>query len=655
MIRLRTPGRFNLQIDGTTEKIDAADGDTTGEKTLNTGTHTVGEIAGSVGALSDYQKSIVCLDTANQNQQVAATNGDDGGPLNVPVTHGSDIVCTITNVRETGKLEVVKDLDPGTDTGRFNLQINGATEKANAADGDTTGEKTLNTGGHTVGETQGNAGVLSDYQKSIVCLDTANQNQQVAATNGDDGGPLNVTVTHGSDIVCTITNVRETGTIKVTKVTDPAGLTDAFAFTPTGFGAGGFNLQHGQTQTFNNVPTNTNGAYKVSEASANGYRLVDIACDDNDSTDRASAAGLNGGDREATINLSHNETVECVFTNRQINSSTVLVKAGNEFVYHGDNVTYDFTVTNTGDGPLHDVVLTDTKCTDIQGPNKGADATPATLDPGESWTYTCTKPVPDHADGEENPIVNTATVTAKDEFDRTRTDTDDHSTVIRHPAIALDKTGPAGATAGELVEFTIVATNPGDRPLSGVDVNDNRCISKPALQAKNRGGGVDPTPDTLDPGDSWVYTCSSQTQAGQTTLENTATVTATDGVRGVSASDTHTVTLTQLIIAGERVTPGSARLGGRTGCQARPFTVRVKGKQIVRVEFSVDGKKKKTVLAADSAGRWTYKVDPRKYKAGRHKLVARTVFDPESGTAAKKLTLKFSRCVRAAQAPAFTG
>ena len=61
------------------------------------------------------------------------------------------------------------------------------------------------------------------------------------------------------------------------------------------------------------------------------------------------------------------------------------------------------------------------------------------------------------------------------------------------------------------------------------------------------------------------------------------------------------------------------------------------------------------MLAADNAGRWNYKVDPRKYKAGRHKLVARAVFDPDSGTAAKKLTLKFSRCVRAAQAPAFTG
>ena len=71
---------------------------------------------------------------------------DSAGPLNVTVSYGDDIVCTITNTRETGKLEVVKDLNPSTDSGTFNLQIDGTTEKANAGDGGSTGEKTLNTG-----------------------------------------------------------------------------------------------------------------------------------------------------------------------------------------------------------------------------------------------------------------------------------------------------------------------------------------------------------------------------------------------------------------------------------------------------------------------------------------------------------------------------
>ncbi len=123
----------------------------------------------------------------------------------------------------------------------------------------------------------------------------------------------------------------------------------------------------------------------------------------------------------------------------------------------------------------------------------------------------------------------------------------------------------------------------------------------------------------------------------------------------LSGADTHTDQPGDLIVQGERVSPGSARLAGATGCRPKPFTVRVKGKSISRVEFSVDGKKRKTVSRPDSAGRYKFKIDPRKFKKGSHKVVARAVFDPESGTRPKSMTLRFSRCVRAAQAPAFTG
>ena len=58
---------------------------------------------------------------------------------------------------EEGKLEVVKDLIPANDPGRFDLQIDGVTDPDGneAGDGDSTGEETVNTGSHTVGETDG--------------------------------------------------------------------------------------------------------------------------------------------------------------------------------------------------------------------------------------------------------------------------------------------------------------------------------------------------------------------------------------------------------------------------------------------------------------------------------------------------------------------
>ena len=48
---------------------------------LNTGTHNVGETAGTGTDLADYQKSISCVDTANGNAAVASTASDSAGPL----------------------------------------------------------------------------------------------------------------------------------------------------------------------------------------------------------------------------------------------------------------------------------------------------------------------------------------------------------------------------------------------------------------------------------------------------------------------------------------------------------------------------------------------------------------------------------------------
>ena len=166
----------------------------------------------------------MCKDDNGTGAVVAGTTSDDAGPLTVPVTTDSDIVCVITNTRETGKLEVQKDLSPSTDGGLFNLQIDGTTDgdATDVGDGGSTGEETLNTGDHTVGETAGTDTDLADYQKSIECKDDNGAGAVVASTTGDDAGPLTVSVTTDSDIVCVITNTRETGKLEVQKDLSPS-------------------------------------------------------------------------------------------------------------------------------------------------------------------------------------------------------------------------------------------------------------------------------------------------------------------------------------------------------------------------------------------------------------------------------------------------
>ena len=198
------PGLFNLLIDGNIEFADASDGDSTGAVTLDTGTYTFGETAGTGTDLDDYQTSVICLDGATP---VDATPGV-GTNWSVDVTKDSDIVCTITNERETGDLTVIKDLVPNDDPGLFNLQIDEETELADASDGDSTGAVTVNTGSHSVGETAGTGTLLSNYASSIECLADGGEGEIVASGSG--AGPLLVDVGFGDDIVCTITNTRVT-------------------------------------------------------------------------------------------------------------------------------------------------------------------------------------------------------------------------------------------------------------------------------------------------------------------------------------------------------------------------------------------------------------------------------------------------------------
>ena len=326
LIPATDPGTFDLQIDGSTEKQDAVDGDTTGEKTLNTGPHTVGELAGSAATdLDDYQKAIRCIDTANANQEVLNQPADDAD-ASVQVDSGDDIVCTITNTRETGRLEVVKDLIPATDPGTFDLQIDGSTEKQDAVDGDTTGEKTLNTGPHTVGELAGSAATdLDDYQKAIRCIDTANANQEVLNQPADDAD-ASVQVDSGDDIVCTITNTRETGRLEVVKDLIPA--TDP----------GTFDLQiDGSTEKQDAVDGDTTGEKTLNTGPHTVGELAGSAATDLDDyqkaircidTANANQEVLNqpADDADASVQVDSGDDIVCTITNTRETGRLEVVK-----------------------------------------------------------------------------------------------------------------------------------------------------------------------------------------------------------------------------------------------------------------------------------------------------------------------------------------
>ena len=329
----------------------------------------------------------------------------------------------------------------------------------------------------------------------------------------------------------------------------------------------------------------------------------------------------------------------------------------------GETLEYRFEVTNTGDVPL-EVTLSDPKCDSgtISGPAGDSDSD-GKLDLTETWVYTCSHRLTsaDLAAGSDFP--NVATAEGEDALGQTVSDEDNANATILDPGINIDKlvsvAGGAFADSvsvdvGQTLTYQLTVTNTGNTPLA-VNVTDPRCDSSPEFK-----GGDSDGDNLLDVSETWVYTCTHVVTASDPDpLVNTATADGTDEIGGrVSDDDTATADilppLTDVLPEVVR-SPGTARLTGKSGCVGRAFTARVTGKSIVKVVFRIDGKAVKTLTKPNSGSRFTYKVDPRKFKAGAHRLEATVSFTKASGTKAKRLRVTFLRCARKVAPPRFTG
>jgi hypothetical protein len=111
------------------------------------------------------------------------------------------------------------------------------------------------------------------------------------------------------------------------------------------------------------------------------------------------------------------------------------------------------------------------------------------------------------------------------------------------------------------------------------------------------------------------------------------------------------------VVLGSRAVPrGQARIAGARTCPVTAFNVRVTGRSIRRVTFTVDGRRIATVTRADRLGRWQTRIDPRQLRTGLHRVRARVEFRSGAGPA-RTVRTSFRICARpAAQvAPSFTG
>jgi hypothetical protein len=346
--------------------------------------------------------------------------------------------------------------------------------------------------------------------------------------------------------------------------------------------------QYGSCATWNN-PKLT-----VAEKPAAGYVLKDIKCvheQGSDSWPKEPSKDSSSADGDttvsgSTINLKVNywEWVKCYVTNvpkpPDQHPAIQVVKDGPATAHAGDQLTFSYTVTNPGDVPLTSVTATDDKCSPL---TRTGDTSDTTLDPGDTWTYTCSYPI-QWSEGDANPVVNTVTTCGMPSGGGSPPpgggspvcDTDEHSTTIVPPATPTQTAPPAASP---------------DTPAAA--------------------SGTAPT--TSQPA--------------------------------------------QIAVSPVRVRPGSATLRGPSGCPTTSaVAATVSGRRIVKVTFYVDNKKVKTLTQPNkSGGRWVLPMDVKRFAFGSHRVQARIEFARSSQTNSRTLRMSFNRCRPANVTPKFTG
>jgi hypothetical protein len=393
------------------------------------------------------------------------------------------------------------------------------------------------------------------------------------------------------------------GKVTIVKVNKGGNASDKFTFHPdVQPSQQDFALKGGDQKTFQvecnkdsqsgSCATWNNPKLTVTEKPTAGYELKDITCvheqgSGNWPKEPSKDSSPVDGDTTvsgSTINLkvSYWEWVKCYVTNApkppDQHPAIKVVKDGPATAHSGDQLTFSYTVTNPGDVPLTNVTATDDKCSPL---TRTGDTSDTTLDPGDTWTYTCSYVI-QWSEGDANPVVNTVTTCGMPPGGGSPPpgggspvcDTDQHSTTIVPPATPT----PAPPV-------------PPDTPASA--------------------SGTAPT-------------------SGQPP---------------------------QIAVSPVRVRPGSATLRGPSGCPTTSaVAATVSGRRIVKVTFYVDNKKVKTLTQPNkSGGRWVLPMNVKRFAFGSHRVQARIQFARSSQTKARTLRMSFSRCHPANVTPKFTG
>ncbi|WP_460828130.1 beta strand repeat-containing protein, partial [Marilutibacter aestuarii] len=536
----------------------------------------------SVGNLDNYGVTLSC--------NGGALSGSDGKSVNAldiqPSDAGTNIVCTYTNDRFPTTLTLQKvwlNAIAGDSVEIAADRPGGGLGSANVSSSATGGASQTDTGatvdiyaGDVIQmlESFGN-GTSNNYDIDIACTNTSG----FVPGGSGVGGTLTVAPADGP-VTCTWTNDRKSAQLIVQKVwagPSPGATVDIPA--STGF--------TNNTPAFSSdFPTTTQVGpvevfvTEVGALGAESFSVGDpgdfdssLACDGSDQN-LANGLGINVADA--------NNTITCTYSNTFVQRPELTVdkSSASTVTQAGDVVTYDITVTNTGNVPLDDVAVSDPLPGLVLG--TCTPALPADLAVGAvitcSATYQVTQADIDRngaSDGSDDDTISN-TATAAGTTDGGAPVTDDGSTDVPLPAqeftadftkdgvLVDDVDGSGRGSAGDTIGYTFTVTNTGNSTIASVTISDPRLPglscdpSGPILPGETVTFGVSPPADVNCTGATYLITQADidnqgddSAQGRDVDIDNTATgsfVGPNGGSTSLDATDQVPIDLAQPLI-----------------------------------------------------------------------------------------------------------
>ena len=269
-------------------------------------------------------------------------------------------------------------------------------------------------------------------------------------------------------------------------------------------------------------------ASQAKETCSGSYTLTQADIDAGQKDNTAEATGKDSNGNEVSDDDTHSEPIPWQ-PGIELLKDGALNLGTNEAADPGDLITYSFTVRNTGNVTLTNVLVADPLVPTITC-QTSKNPIPS-LAPGAQETCTGSYAIT-QADLDAGKKDNTATATGLDPIGLPISDDDDHSEPLlpqARPAILLEKEGMLDlgddevANPGDVITYTLTVTNTGNVTLTDVRVED------PLLSAiECQGGNPIPTLASLA-----KVTCSGSYEIDQADIDagqkdNTATATGQD-------------------------------------------------------------------------------------------------------------------------------